>query len=137
MPDDYEVGYGKPPKHTRFKPGSSGNPKGRSKGSKNFGSELLEELQEQIAVKESGRRRTVSKQRAVLKSLIARAMQGDTRAASLIATMVSRFLRQDDEPEEQTDLSGDDLAILEDYARRVRKTRTIRHRSRPKQGDQS
>jgi hypothetical protein len=37
---DYEVGYGKPPKHTRFKPGQSGNPKGRPKASKDFRSLL-------------------------------------------------------------------------------------------------
>lgn len=35
MPKQYEVGYGKPPKKTQFKPGQSGNPKGRTKGSRN------------------------------------------------------------------------------------------------------
>ena len=35
-PADYEVGRGKPPLHTRFKPGESGNPKGRPKGVRNF-----------------------------------------------------------------------------------------------------
>ena len=34
-PKQYEVGYGKPPKSTQFKPGRSGNPKGRTKGSRN------------------------------------------------------------------------------------------------------
>jgi hypothetical protein len=41
LPDDseegepsYEVGYGKPPQATRFKPGTSGNPKGRPRGSR-------------------------------------------------------------------------------------------------------
>jgi hypothetical protein len=29
---EFEVGYGRPPLHTRFKPGQSGNPKGRVKG---------------------------------------------------------------------------------------------------------
>ena len=33
MKDDYKVGYGKPPKASRFKPGTSGNPGGRPKGS--------------------------------------------------------------------------------------------------------
>ncbi len=31
MSSEYEVGYGKPPKHSRFKPGQSGNPNGRPK----------------------------------------------------------------------------------------------------------
>ena len=32
----YEIGYGKPPKHTQFKPGQSGNSKGRPRGQRNF-----------------------------------------------------------------------------------------------------
>lgn len=35
MPKQYKVGDGKPLKSTQFKPGQSGNPKGRTKGSKN------------------------------------------------------------------------------------------------------
>jgi len=97
---DYEVGFKRPPKHTRFQPGPSGNPEGRPKGWKNFKTELLEELQEQIAIKEGGSRRTVSKQRALLKSLTAKAMQGDTKAAGLVANMVFRFLQQEDDTEE-------------------------------------
>ena len=72
MSDDYEVGFGKTPKHTRWKAGQSGNPKGRPKGSKNLKTELEEELQELISVREGGARRTISKQRAVLKGLTVR-----------------------------------------------------------------
>ncbi len=42
----YDVGYRKPPKHTRFKPGQSGNPRGRPKGTKNLKTDLIEELGE-------------------------------------------------------------------------------------------
>ena len=44
----YEVGYGKPPKHTRFQPGQSGNPRGRPKGTKNLKTDLEEELSERV-----------------------------------------------------------------------------------------
>lgn len=117
---DYEVGYGKPPEHTRFRKGESGNPKGRPKGSKNLKTELAEELQERVAVKEGGRRCEVSKQRAMIKSLMARALQGDARAATLIINMVARFLDQTEENDLEAPLSADDLAILERFKAKVR-----------------
>jgi hypothetical protein len=40
----YSVGYGRPPKHTRFKPGRSGNPKGRPRGSRNLSTEMQKVL---------------------------------------------------------------------------------------------
>jgi hypothetical protein len=40
----YEIGYGKPPKNTRFKPGVSGSRHGRPKGSKNTETLLKQEL---------------------------------------------------------------------------------------------
>ena len=43
---DYEVGYGKPPRHTRFKRGRSGNPRGRHPGSRNLSTVLSEALNE-------------------------------------------------------------------------------------------
>ena len=52
---DYEVGYGRPPKDKQFKKGQSGNPKGRPKGSRNFRTDLQEELQMQVQVTENGK----------------------------------------------------------------------------------
>lgn len=132
---DYEVGYGKPPKRTQFKKGRSGNPKGKPKGRKNFKTEFLEELSEQIAVREGGTRRIISKQRALLKSLIAKAVQGDPKAATLIANMVFRLLHQNDDPVEDQDLSPDDLAIVKDYVKRNQATPKPRKRTRPKKGN--
>ena len=72
----YKVGYGKPPKTKQFKRGKSGNPKGRPKGSLNLATDLTTELSEHITVREDGRSRKVSKQRALIKSLMAKALQG-------------------------------------------------------------
>ncbi len=115
---DYEVGYKKPPSRSQFKPGQSGNPKGRPKSSRNLKTELEEELQELISVREGGARRTISKQRAMLKGLTAKAVQGDARAANLVLNLVLRLLSQDEE-EGPVDLKVEDRAILEDFERRL------------------
>lgn len=120
-PGDDQVGYKKPPKHTRFKRGQSGNPRGRPKGSKNLKTDLADELQEQIRIKEGGAPRKVSKQRAMIKSLLAKAVQGDARSATLLTNLALRLLDQDDEADQAADLGPDDQAILERYEARIRR----------------
>ena len=71
--NEYKIGYGKPPKSGQFKRGRSGNPKGRPKGSLKLATDLAAELNEQITVREDGKPRRVSKQRALIKSLMAKA----------------------------------------------------------------
>jgi hypothetical protein len=80
----YEVGYGKPPRHTRFKKGQSGNPKGRPNGSKNAATLLNEALHEEVVVNENGRRRKVTKLQAAMKQLANRAAAGDHRSLQLL-----------------------------------------------------
>src|SRR5882724_5648701 len=81
MPDnrdsDYQVGYGKPPQHTRFKKGESGNPTGRPKGSKNLTTLLEKELKQRVMITENGRRRRITKQEAMVKHLVNKAVSGD------------------------------------------------------------
>lgn len=88
---DGKIGYRKPPKHTRFQPGRSGNPKGRPKGTKNMKIDFLEELGERIVVREGGRSRHLSKQRALVKTLTNKSLQGDAKSATLVLSTVSRF----------------------------------------------
>ena len=67
---DYEVGYGKPPQHTRFKSGQSGNPRGRPSGSKNLKTLLSEALNEPVTITENGRRRKITKREAIVRQVV-------------------------------------------------------------------
>src|SRR6202035_5937958 len=85
---DYEVGYGKPPRHTRFVKGQSGNPRGRPSGTKNFTTLLNEALNETVIVTENGGRRKVSKRQAILTQLVNRSATADLRAIKLLFDIV-------------------------------------------------
>ena len=81
---DYSVGYGKPPVHSRFKKGRSGNLKGRPKGERNRTTILNSILNERVVVTDNGVRKRITKQEAVYKQLVNKAASGDHRAAQLL-----------------------------------------------------
>jgi hypothetical protein len=87
---EYEVGYGKPPEHSRFKPGQSGNPRGRPKGSANLSTLLEQALDEKVVVNENGRRRKVTKADAIATQLVNKAASADFRAISLVFALRDR-----------------------------------------------
>lgn len=91
---DYEVGYGRPPKHTRFQKGRSGNPKGRPKDAKGFAASLKRELEVQIPVREGSRTIRISKAEAAAKRLVATALQGDMKALAMLAKFDSDMATQ-------------------------------------------
>src|ERR1700730_6534931 len=98
---EYKVGYGKPPRTTQFKRGKSGNPNGRRRGSLNLATDLSAELGEQITVREDGHPHRVSKQRALIKSLMAKALQGDVRATAALLALYARVITEAPENEGQ------------------------------------
>jgi hypothetical protein len=135
-----DVGYRKPPKRTQFKPGKSGNLKGRPKGTKNLKTDLQEELAEKILVHEGDEPRHITKQRAFVKSLVNRTLKGDGRAADTLIATIMKLIDTGvaAEPEEPEELHADDLEILEAYRQRILRTasqeRSRRRRSNKKKG---
>ncbi|MEQ9639617.1 MAG: DUF5681 domain-containing protein [Alphaproteobacteria bacterium] len=115
--DGYEVGYRRPPQHSRFKPGKSGNPQGRPKRAKNLRTIVQEEANATIEVREGGRIRKTTKLAALLKTMIAKALQGDTKAAQIVIAVVREYLPQDDPlAVERTPLTDDEREILRNHA---------------------
>jgi hypothetical protein len=115
----YDVGFGRPPRHTRFKPGQSGNPKGKPKKAISLGDDIQNELAERIPIREGDRNLKVSKQRALVKALLARSLKGDTRAAGLLLQLVAKLSDPDAQTARETaELNQEDLAILEGFLRR-------------------
>lgn len=115
---DYPIGYKKPPHHTRFRTGVSGNPAGRSKGARSLKSDLLEELSEKIPVTERGMRRRLSKQRVTLKALVNKGMSGDVGAAAKVIDLSIRLLGLDEGTAGETALSTTDEKILAAFLER-------------------
>lgn len=77
---EYEVGYGKPPKHTQFKPGQSGNPKGRPKGAKGLTTIAREVLTRKVHVRTAEGVKTMSHMEALVFKQTELAMKGNPRA---------------------------------------------------------
>jgi hypothetical protein len=116
---DYEVGYGKPPKHNRFKAGQSGNPKGRPKGTKNLATDLAEELGEKLLVTENGKQQRITKQRAMVKAVVAKALKGDVRAIDLLLKKISDVEQTQSADVDRERLSREDQAILDTFRRQL------------------
>ena len=81
---EYEVGYKRPPRHTRFKRGQSGNPKGRPRIGKQIASILKKALHQKVIVNEQGRQRKISMLEAIFAQLVTKAARGDHRAMQLL-----------------------------------------------------
>ncbi len=79
-----KVGNRRPPWATRFRPGQSGNPRGRPKRARGLGAVVARALGERVEAKENGRRRRITKLEAAVKQLVNRAANGDQRATQFV-----------------------------------------------------
>ncbi len=87
-PKDYEVGKGKPPKNTKFKPGQSGNPKGRPKGSKNIHQVLSKVLKEKITITDAGKKQVVDKLEGAVRVLVNKSFEGKPQSLKLLIDLM-------------------------------------------------
>jgi len=107
--EDYEVGYGKPPESGRFKKGTSGNPSGRPKKLKDFGSQLLRELNSKLIINENGERKVITKLEGVVKRLLNKSLSGHHPSTRLLIPLYLQGLEKAAEQQRPVRWTADDL----------------------------
>lgn len=105
----YSVGYGKPPKHGQFKPGKSGNPKGRPKAPPKLEDLIAGEAKRMIKIEVAGQPQELSQAHVVVKAVFQRAMKGDLQAAKIVLQLLQAL---PDAPEAEVEISPDALQML-------------------------
>ncbi|MBV8130974.1 MAG: hypothetical protein JO282_00485 [Alphaproteobacteria bacterium] len=119
---DYEVGYGKPPRHTRFKKGEpSANPRGRPRT--NMAALLVEGLNKKVVVTEDGRRRKITVREAIVKQLINQSATADLRATKMLLDMIKDAEKQAGTapaPEPSAPFTAADEEVVEQLIERLR-----------------
>ncbi len=119
MADDHEIGYKKPPRHSQFKKGRSGNPKGRPKGTRNFKTDLREVLAAPVTIRQNGRATTVSSQCATFMQLQAGAVKGERHSRDRFLDYGERYGEDEAAEDAERALAQGDQDILEHFKARI------------------
>lgn len=109
----YEVGYGKPPRHTRFQPGQSGNPSGKRKPRPGLTERLDRILAEQVSVTEGGKSRRIAKEEVFLRQMVNKAIAGDRQFGRLLLDYLQR---RQDQPQAEG-VGATDAFLIEELSR--------------------
>jgi hypothetical protein len=110
---EYEVGYRRPPRHSRFQKGQSGNPRGRKKGSVNVETALRKAFFEIITVRDAGKSKKMTKLEVAYAQLANKAAAGDWRALKLMTQLLERFGKDGDlRPPFTVVISKEDSCVL-------------------------
>jgi hypothetical protein len=121
-PSSNEVGFGNPPKHTRFQKGVSGNPKGRPRGTHNLAAVLARTLRERVVINENGIRKVVTKQEAAVKQLANKAASGDLVAMRLLTALVAASESDSAEAPKTPTLNDADLKVMNGVLKRLQQS---------------
>ena len=119
---NYKVGPGRPPIHTRFKKGRSGNPGGKRK--QNMPALLADTLDEPIFITIDGERRQLTKREAVIHQLVDKSTTADLRATKMLFDMIKDAEHKAGivtPPPEPRRLDAADKEVVQLFVERLRK----------------
>src|SRR5258707_2092236 len=119
-PRDYVVGYGKPPLHTRFQKGRSGNPNGRPRGRKNMSTLLSDALNGSVIVVENGRRKKITKREAIVTQLVNKSASADLKGTQIVLAMLANVESQADGSVDPARFTEADQQIIRRIKARLR-----------------
>lgn len=111
---EYDVGYGKPPNHTKFKKGQSGNPRGKAKGKKSLKTILAEELLSQMTIGLNGKSVTGTRQRLMFQTLTAKAAVGDIASQRLLLPLMLQIIGAEGMDAGKPALTAQDQRLLDE-----------------------
>lgn len=103
------VGYKRPPKAHQFKPGQSGNPRGRPKGVPSLHEAMTKEAAKLVKVKQGDKIESIPKIVAVARRIFARALEGDLSAARIVLQLAADPMPSDDPAAEVVTFPTDDV----------------------------
>ena len=114
-PAEEKVGHGRPPVSTRFKPGQSGNPRGRPKGSKSLDQVLRQALNRRVPDTRRGGRHTVRMAELIIEGLVFAAAKRDPQMLRLLLAFLDRYARSDAPKVDPEEVRAADREILDEY----------------------
>ena len=116
---DENLGYGKPPKAYQYKPGQSGNPKGRPKGAKNRETILRELLNSKITMRREGKARKITVMEGIFHKMVEDSLKGNIKSATFLLNQLASIASNHGS---ESEISTDDKAVLDAYLRNFQST---------------
>ncbi|MEQ1752523.1 MAG: DUF5681 domain-containing protein [Micropepsaceae bacterium] len=128
---DNPKGYGNPPKEHQFKPGKSGNPKGRPRGTVKLAGILGKAIQEQRVVTVGGRKTTMSNMEIMVRKTMEKANGGDAKSFSLMMNLLAEHNPELLAELRQRTLEAEDQELLKDFLTRHNPKPTVTRKENP------
>jgi Family of unknown function (DUF5681) len=118
--EDHIARYRRPPRKGQFKPGQSGNLRGRPKGSKNIRTYVNEHLNKKIPIIEGGKTRKAPRAEAIAIQLVNQAAKGEPKGLAAIMSLTREFDTAVGELRPNVLARAEDAVVLEGIIARIR-----------------